>query len=92
MVSKDQITVKVHRFAKKDVARLNKKLKKYYKFNNETGLFDIAVYRVMIEAKDVDWLSEKQRDDFFELILNDLNDLRMNKKIKVEMRGLGKIT
>ncbi len=50
MVSKDQITVKVHKFAKKDVETLNKNLYKHYKFDNEAGLFDIAIYRLVLDA------------------------------------------
>jgi len=91
MVSKDQITVKVHIFAKNNIKKLNKKLKRHYKFYNEAGLFDIAIYRLMLESKDVDWLNEESRDKFFESLLNDLSDLMIDKKIKVKMRGLGKI-
>jgi len=79
MPSHDQITVKVHNFAKDFVENLNQKLLRHYKFNNETGIFDIAVYRLMLDAE-IHWSDEKERDEFFESLLNDLTDLMAGKK------------
>ena len=86
----DQITVKIHKFAKKYAENVVKRFKKAGIPLTETAIFDIAVSRLMDELDHINWESEKSRNEFIQGFIDDLMYLQQNKIIKVKMRNIPK--
>ena len=86
----DQITVKIHKFAKKYAEDTVKLFKKAGIPITETAIFDIAVSRLKDELDQVNWESEKSRNEFIQGFIDDLMYLQQHKIIKVKMRNIPK--
>lgn len=86
----DQITVKIHKFAKKYAENVVKRFKKSGIPLTETAIFDIAVFRLMNELDQVNWNSKKSRNEFIQGFIDDLMYLQEDKIIKVKMRNIPK--
>jgi len=85
----DQTTAKVHKFTREFAEEMVKMIEKTgadFKMS-EIIFFDIAMYRLKQQFKNVDWKNENSVHYFIENLLNDAFEIQ-KKHVKVKIRNL----
>ena len=87
----DQSTAKVHRFTIAFAVEMVKMIKKG-KFDfkmSEVIMYDIAIFRLMEEFKNVDWTNPVKVDHFVNQLLKDVYEIQ-EKHVDVKIRNVPK--
>lgn len=88
----DQVTVKVHNFAKDYVKQMIEDFeKKGISFKSESAIIDIAVLRLQREFENTIWSNQKSVNTLAEGMINDYLYLEQSGLVKVLMRNRPKI-
>lgn len=83
----DQSTAKVHKFTLNFAIEMVKKIRKHTDFKmSEIIMYDVAMFRLMEEFKQVDWASEVKANHFMEKMMNDVFEIQ--KLVTVKIRNV----